>query len=100
MTVAAPRRPICMIVHAYYEEDARVRREAETLVAAGWEVDVFGLRRPGEEPAGIVAGVNLHRLPVGRHQGAGLFVYLAEYGAFLLRAMWAATRAHRRRRYG
>ena len=100
MTVRSPRRPICMIVHAYYEEDPRVRREAETLVAAGWEVDVFGLRRPGEEPAGIVAGVNLHRLPVGRHQGAGLFVYLAEYGAFLLRAMWAATRAHRRRRYG
>jgi glycosyltransferase involved in cell wall biosynthesis len=47
----------------------------------------------------VVAGVNLHRLPVGRHQGAGLFVYLAEYGAFLFRALWAATRAHRRRHY-
>jgi glycosyltransferase involved in cell wall biosynthesis len=94
------RRPICMIVHAYYEEDARVRREAETLVAAGWEVDVFGLRRPGETPSAVVEGVNLRRLPVGRHQGAGLPVYLLEYGAFLLRAMWAATRAHRHRRYG
>ena len=100
MTAATPRRPICMIVHAYYEEDSRVRREAETLVAAGWEVDVFGLRRTGEEPAAIVEGVNLRRLPVGRHQGAGLPVYLVEYGAFLLRALWAATRAHRRRRYG
>lgn len=100
MTAAAPRRPICMIVHAYYEEDPRVRREAETLVAAGWEVDVFGLRRSGEEPAAVVAGVNLHRLPVGRHQGAGLPVYLVEYGAFLFRALWASTRAHRRRRYG
>lgn len=88
-----------MIVHAYYEEDARVRREAETLVAAGWEVDVFGLRRPDEDPTGVVDGVNVHRLPVGRHQGAGLPVYLAEYGAFLVRALWAATRAHRRRRY-
>ena len=97
--IAGPRRPICMIVHAYYEEDSRVRREAETLVAAGWEVDVFGLRRTGEGPTAVVAGVNLHRLPVGRHQGAGLFVYLAEYGAFLFRALWAATRAHRRRRY-
>ncbi len=94
------RRPVCMIVHAYYEEDARVRREAETLVAAGWEVDVFGLSRPGETPAAVVAGVNLRRLPVGRHQGAGLFVYLAEYGAFLFRALWATTRAHGRRRYG
>jgi glycosyltransferase involved in cell wall biosynthesis len=100
MTAATPRRPICMIVHAYYEEDSRVRREAETLVAAGWEVDVFGLRRPGEEPAAVIGGVNLRRLPVGRHQGAGLPVYLVEYGAFLLRALWAATRAHRRRRYG
>ncbi len=94
------RRPICMIVHAYYEEDPRVRREAECLVAAGWAVDVFGLRRPGESPSAVVAGVNLRRLPVGRHQGAGLPVYLAEYGAFLARAFWAAALAHRRRRYG
>jgi glycosyltransferase involved in cell wall biosynthesis len=89
-----------MIVHAYYEEDPRVRREAEALVAAGWEVDVYGLRRPGEADSAVVAGVNLRRLPVRRHQGAGLPVYLAEYGAFLCRSLWAATRAHRRRRYG
>jgi glycosyltransferase involved in cell wall biosynthesis len=95
-----PRRPICMIVHAYYEEDPRVRREAEALVAAGWEVDVFGLRRPGETASAVIEGVNLRRLPVRRHQGAGLSVYLVEYGAFLIRALWAATRAHRRRRYG
>ena len=100
MTATAPRRPICMIVHAYYEEDPRVRREAEALLAAGWEVDVYGLRRPGEKPTGVIAGVNLHRLPVGRHQGAGVPVYLAEYGAFLARALWSATLAHRRRRYG
>ena len=98
---ATPRRlrRACMIVHAYYEEDARVRREAETLVAAGWEVDVFGLKRPGEPESGMIAGVDLHRLPVRRHQGAGLSVYVLEYGVFLLRSMWAATRAHRRRRY-
>lgn len=99
MTASAPRGPICMIVHAYYEEDARVRREAESLVAAGWEVDVFGLRRPTEQASAVVQGVNLRRLPVRRHQGAGLSVYLVEYGAFLLRALWAATRAHRHRRY-
>jgi glycosyltransferase involved in cell wall biosynthesis len=96
--MSRPRRA-CMIVHAYYEEDARVRREAETLVAAGWEVDVFGLRRPGEGPRAGVQGVTLHRLPVGRHQGAGIVVYLAEYGAFLVRALFAAAAAHRRRRY-
>jgi glycosyltransferase involved in cell wall biosynthesis len=93
------RRPIAMIVHANYEEDSRVRREAEALVQAGWEVDVFGLRRPGEAPSAVIEGVNLRRLPVRRHQGAGLPVYLAEYGAFLARSLWATAKAHRRRRY-
>lgn len=94
------RRPICMIVHAYYEEDSRVRREAETLVAQGRPVDVFALRRPGAERLATLDGVRVHRLDVQRHQGAGLGTYLLEYLAFLVRASWAATRSHRRRRYG
>ena len=94
------RRPILMIVHAYYEEDPRVRREAESLVAAGWEVDVIGLRRPGEPARGVVEGVNVRRLPVRRNQGAGLPVYLWEYGVFLVRSMFAAAGAQRRRHYG
>lgn len=89
-----------MIVHAYYDEDPRVRREAETLVAAGHQVDVFALRRPGDEAAGTLAGVTLHRLGVQRHQGAGIRVYLREYLSFLVRSGWALTTAHRRRRYG
>ena len=89
-----------MIVHAYYDEDPRVRREAETLVAAGDEVDVFALRREDDEPAGVVAGVRVERLGVQRHQGAGIATYLREYLSFLVRSGWAVTRAHRRRRYG
>ena len=89
-----------MIVHAYYEEDPRVRREAESLVAAGWEVDVIGLQLPGDSDTDVIEGVNLRRLPVRRHQGAGLPVYLTEYGIFLVRAMFAAAKAHRRRHYG
>jgi len=88
-----------MVVHAYYEEDSRVRREAESLVARGRPVDVFALRRPGDEPAGTVDGVRVHRLDVQRHQGAGLGVYLREYVAFGARAGWALIRAHRRRHY-
>jgi len=89
-----------MLVHAYYEEDSRVRREAESLVARGRPVDVYALRRPGDEPEGTVDGVRVHRLDVQRHQGAGLGTYLREYLAFLLRAAWAISRAHRRRRFG
>lgn len=88
-----------MIVHAYYDEDPRVRREAETLTAAGFRVDVFGLRRDDDPPTGVVDGVNVHRLAVQRHQGAPVAVYLREYLSFLLRAGWALARGHARHRY-
>jgi glycosyltransferase involved in cell wall biosynthesis len=88
-----------MLVHAYYDEDPRVRREAESLVAAGRPVDVYGLRREGDESRGVLDGVTVHRLDVRRHQGAGLTTYLLEYAAFLLRASWALAKAQPRRRY-
>jgi glycosyltransferase involved in cell wall biosynthesis len=89
-----------MLVHSYYDEDPRVRREAESLVAAGRPVDVYALRRPEDPPWNEVAGVSVRRLDVQRHQGAGIVTYLIEYLAFLLRAGWSLTSAQRRRRYG
>lgn len=88
-----------MIVHSYYEEDPRVRREAESLVAAGRPVVVLGLRKPDGPAVTEVAGVRVQHLDVQRHQGAGLGVYLREYVSFLLRAMVAAVRQHRRERF-
>ena len=89
-----------MLVHSYYEEDPRVRREAEALVAAGHEVDVFSLRRPGDEPRGELEGVQITRLDVQRHQGSPIATYLVEYADFTGRGTLALARAHRRRRYG
>src|ERR1700704_1121608 len=99
-TRSAGRRPVGMLTHSYYEEDSRVRREAEALVAAGRPVDVYGLRRQGDDPEALIDGVHLYRVDVQRHQGAGVATYLREYLAFLGRAGWALTRAHRQRRYG
>jgi glycosyltransferase involved in cell wall biosynthesis len=93
------RRPVAMLTHSYYEEDPRVRREAEALVAGGRPVDVYGLRRPGDDPSAVIEGVTLHRIDVQRHQGAGIGTYVREYLAFLRRAGWAVTQAHRRRHY-
>jgi glycosyltransferase involved in cell wall biosynthesis len=88
-----------MLTHSYYEEDPRVRREAESLVGAGRPVDVFALRRPGDPASGEVDGVRLHRLDVQRHQGASLPVYLREYVDFFVRASLALVQAQARRRY-
>lgn len=95
-----PPRPVAMLVHAYYDEDPRVRREAERLVAEGREVDVFGLRREDDEPHAVVAGVFVTRIDVQRHQGAGFGTYIGEYLSFLVRATIELAFAHRRRRYG
>jgi glycosyltransferase involved in cell wall biosynthesis len=88
-----------MIVHSYYEEDPRVRREAESLVASGRPVVVVALRRDGSPATSTVAGVDVHHLGVQRHQGAGLGVYLREYLSFLFRALWRSVRLHRRHRF-
>ncbi len=88
-----------MLAHSYYEEDPRVRREAEAVRAAGRQVDVFSLRREGDPPDGELNGVRIRRLDVQRHQGAGIGTYLREYAEFMVRAGVALTRAHGRRRY-
>lgn len=99
--VAAHRpRGVAVLVHAYYEEDSRVRRESEALARSGRPVDVFALRRPGEPPLGALNGVAIHRLDVRRHQGAGIGVYLREYLGFFVRATIALVRADRGRRFG
>jgi glycosyltransferase involved in cell wall biosynthesis len=91
-------RRIAIVTHSVFEEDPRIRREAEALTAAGWEVDVFALRGPGD-PSAEALGIRTVPIDVGRHQGAGLGTYLVEYGSFLVRSSWALVRAQRRRHY-
>src|SRR5258708_36107541 len=89
-----------MVAHSYYDEDPRVRREAEAVARSGREVDVFALRPPDAEKTAVVDGVRVHRLDVPRHQGAGAGTYRLEYLDFFIRAAFAVSDAHARRRYG
>lgn len=103
MTIAAPgpvrRRRVALVTHSYYEEDPRVRRQAEAILAQGHAVDVIALRRPGDTGDGVVDGVRVHRLDVQRHQGAGLGTYLGEYLAFFVRVALRLVRRQPSRRY-
>jgi glycosyltransferase involved in cell wall biosynthesis len=87
---------VCIVVHAYYEGDARVRRYAESLAALGHSVDVLALRAPGMPKRESIAGVSLQRLPVSRRRG-GLLRYVFEYLLFALFS--TATLTLRPRRY-
>ena len=63
----------CMVVHAYYPVgETRVEREALALVDRGYQVDVICLRAKGEPAQETIDGINVFRLPVGRHKGSGL----------------------------
>lgn len=72
-----------MVVHAYYEGDARVRRYAESLAAGGHRVDVLALRGQGKPKREVLRGVDVHRLPLSRRRG-GTLRYLFEYVWFTL----------------
>jgi glycosyltransferase involved in cell wall biosynthesis len=93
------RRPVAIVVHSYFEEDPRVRRQVASILESGRPVDVISLRQPGDPTVGEVDGARVHRLDVQRHQGAGIATYLAEYLAFFVRAALRLARDHARRRY-
>ncbi|MBX3462794.1 MAG: glycosyltransferase [Planctomycetes bacterium] len=102
MTGRSPTTPapatlrVCMVVHAYYEGDARVRRYAESLAAAGHQVDVLALRDRGKPKREPLRGVSVHRLPLSRRRG-GTLRYLFEYAWFTL--LCGLVLAWRARRY-
>lgn len=89
----------CMVVHATYPDDARVRREAEALLSDGWHVDVVCLRGDGELPIEDCGGATVYRIPIQRHRERGLAVYLLEYLMFFIAASVRVTTLHLRQRY-
>jgi hypothetical protein len=96
MTDAPATLRVCMVVHAYYEGDARVRRYAESLATAGHRVCVLALRDRGKPVHEDLRGVAVHRLPLSRRRG-GTLRYLFEYVWFTLLCGW--TLMWRARRY-
>ena len=81
---------ICIVRHKYYPRGVPTRRNAETLVANGYAVDVVSLRNKGEKSSEVIQGVNVYRLPV-MHKREGLRRYVFEYCAFFFLAFWQVT---------
>ena len=75
---------VCMVVHAYYEKDARVRAYAASLVKAGHTVDVLSLRLPGRPREYEYDGVTVRGISLGRRRGA-VGRYVLEYASSLTR---------------
>lgn len=89
---------ICILRHNYYPADVRLRREANVLLASGFEVDVVSLRLPGQTWREQVDGVRVYRLPLV-HRRASRLRYVLQYLASLLLSAATVTALHLRWRY-
>lgn len=84
---------VCIIRRAYYPAESHVRRNATSLAAAGYQVDVVCLRNYDEPAADIVESVNIHRMPLHARR-RGLLGYLIEYFIFFLMAFVTVSWLH------
>jgi glycosyltransferase involved in cell wall biosynthesis len=89
---------VAIVAHAAFPADPRLRRQTDALISAGYQVDLFCLRAPGEAPEELVRGVRVLRLPVHR-AFSGFAGHLAEYLAFAGIAAVRLAREHGRHRY-
>ena len=91
-------RPRAAIVRQNDIYELPIRREAEALVAAGFDVEVLYMRSAEYPPRAMVDGVALISLPTGlRHTSRVL--YAIDYARFFLLATGALAVRHLRRRY-
>jgi glycosyltransferase involved in cell wall biosynthesis len=87
--MSAPRPSVAFVRHNYYApNELKVKREADSLQASGFQSHVICLRDTSEPWRETVDGVHIYRMPV-RHQRGRIVRYLYEYNAFfLLASLW------------
>src|SRR5262249_5149491 len=91
-------RSVCILVQNVYDQDIRVRRKAEALVAAGYTVDVVALRASPSTRRYTLNGVQVLTVPLGKKRGSPAR-YAFEYAAFFLWASLLVPLRMWRRRY-
>jgi len=94
----SPRPRVAIVRHSFYPSELNVKREAEALRDAGYDVDVICLRGQGEAGREDVEGIHVHRLPVGHKRGK-ILRYLWEYNAFFVLAAAKLGALHSRSRF-
>jgi glycosyltransferase involved in cell wall biosynthesis len=84
-----------MVRPGYYPLMQPNKRNAETLVAHGYEVDVICLSTRGQKKKEVINGVNIYRFPWEHHRG-GFIRYFWEYLAFFVsasfRLLWLSVK--------
>ena len=90
---------VLALAYTYYLSDPRVMREAEAIARRGDEIELFCLRKPGEEPSETIHHVRIRHLPVERYRGDNPIAYIVSYGWFFIVSFFAVSLARLRKRY-
>jgi glycosyltransferase involved in cell wall biosynthesis len=85
---------VCLIRHREFDE-LGLRREAEALRDAGYDVHVICL---GDTGSGVEQGIHVHRVPLQRER-AGVGRYLVDYLGFFVATTVLVTVLHVRHRF-
>lgn len=88
----------CIVRQSCYPQDLLVRREAEALKEAGFDVDVICVRSPDQPRQETINEVHVYRLPPQRKK-QGMARYLFEYFTFFLLVTIKLTIQHLRNPY-
>jgi glycosyltransferase involved in cell wall biosynthesis len=88
-----------MVSYAYYPLDPRLRRQAEALVAHGYDVDVLCQRQPGEPAEENLSGVHVRRIGGIKYKGRSLRTYALSILSLFLRAFGILARTQFRHGY-
>ena len=91
-------RPRAAIVRQTVDYEPQIRREAEALAAAGFEVEFLCMRNPERPRRCVVGGVEVTSLPCTLNRSSRLR-YALSYAWFFAAAAWTLSLRHVRRRY-
>jgi len=81
-------RRVAVVVFSHYPSDPRPRREAETLMQMGMQVEVICLKQKADDlGTETFNGVHIRRVPLQRRRG-GKIGYVFQYVAFIAAAFF------------
>lgn len=87
------KKHVCMIAYTNYHSDARVRREAETLVSTGdYEVSFLVLKEKDRAESYELEGVKVIELNVKKFGGQKKYMHMLSYLTFICLAFLECSR--------
>lgn len=92
-------KSVCILLHNHYETDVRVKRKAEALVSAGYDVDLLALRSMYSKSKNYdLGGVHVYTISLGKKRGS-LARYAFEYLVFFFWAFYKVSVQIRKKHY-